>query len=54
MQVNAEIHLGKRSVLKYHLSLVQKVAYEAGRERWICVLCKKRRCDRVYAPVRGL
>lgn len=33
MQVNAEIHLGTRSVLEYLLSPVQKVAYEAGRER---------------------
>jgi hemolysin D len=33
MQVNAEIHLGTRSVLEYLLSPVQKVAYEVGRER---------------------
>jgi hemolysin D len=33
MQVNAEIHLGTRSVLEYLLSPVQKVAHEAGRER---------------------
>ena len=33
MQVNAEIHLGTRSVLEYLLSLVQKVTHEAGRER---------------------
>jgi len=33
MQVNAEIHLGTRSVLEYFLSPVQKVAHEAGRER---------------------
>ena len=33
MQVNAEIHLGTRSVLKYLLSPVQKVAHEARRER---------------------
>jgi HlyD family secretion protein len=33
MQVNAEIHLGTRSVIKYLLSPVQKVAHEAGRER---------------------
>ena len=33
MQVNAEIHLGTRSVLDYLLSPVQKVAHEAGRER---------------------
>ena len=32
-QVNAEIHLGTRSVLEYLLSPVQKVAHEAGRER---------------------
>ena len=30
---NAEIHLGTRSVLEYLLSPVQKVVYEAGRER---------------------
>jgi hemolysin D len=33
MLVNAEIHLGTRSVLEYLLSPVQKVAGEAGRER---------------------
>ena len=33
MLVNAEIHLGTRSVLEYFLSPVQNVAYEAGRER---------------------
>jgi hemolysin D len=33
MQVNAEIHLGTRSVLEYLLSPVQKVVQEAGRER---------------------
>ena len=33
MQVNAEIHLGTRSVLEYLLSPVQKVTHEAGRER---------------------
>ena len=33
MQVNAEIHLGTRSVLEYLLSPVQRVAHEAGRER---------------------
>ena len=33
MQVNAEIHLGTRSVLEYLLSPVQKIAHEAGRER---------------------
>ena len=33
MLVNAEIHLGTRSVLEYLLSPVQKVAHEAGRER---------------------
>jgi len=33
MQVNAEIHLGTRSVLEYLLSSVQNVAHEAGRER---------------------
>ena len=31
MQVNAEIHLGTRSVLEYLLSPVQKVIHEAGR-----------------------
>ena len=33
MLVNAEIHLGTRSVLEYLLSPVQKVAREAGQER---------------------
>ena len=33
MLLNAEIHLGTRSVLEYLLSPVQKVVYEAGRER---------------------
>jgi hemolysin D len=33
MQVNAEIHLGTRTVLEYLLSPVQKVAHETGRER---------------------
>ena len=33
MQVNAEIHIGTRSVLEYLLSPVQKVTHEAGRER---------------------
>lgn len=33
MQVNAEVHLGRRSVLEYLLSPIQKVASEAGRER---------------------
>jgi len=33
MQVNAEIHLGTRTVLEYLLSPLQKVAHEAGRER---------------------
>ena len=33
MLVNAEIHLGTRSVLEYLLSPVQKVMHEAGRER---------------------
>ena len=33
MQVNAEIHLGTRSVLEYLLSPVHKAAHEAGRER---------------------
>ena len=33
MLVNAEIHLGTRSVLEYLLSPVQKIAHEAGRER---------------------
>jgi HlyD family secretion protein len=32
-QVNAEIHLGTRSVLEYLLSPMQKVVHEAGRER---------------------
>jgi len=30
MQLNAEIHLSTRSVLKYLLSPVQKVAHERG------------------------
>ena len=33
MQVNAEIHLGTRSVMEYLLSPLQKVVHEAGRER---------------------
>jgi HlyD family secretion protein len=33
MLVNAEIHLGTRSVLEYLLSPIQRVAHEAGRER---------------------
>jgi len=33
MYVNAEIHIGRRSVLEYLLSPVQKIAHEAGRER---------------------
>jgi HlyD family secretion protein len=33
MLVNAEIHLGTRSVLEYLLSPIQKIASEAGRER---------------------
>ena len=33
MLVNAEIHLGTRSVIEYLLSPVQKVVHEAGRER---------------------
>ncbi len=33
MQVVAEIHLGRRSVLEYLLSPVQKAFHEAGRER---------------------
>jgi HlyD family secretion protein len=33
MVVQAEIHQGRRSVLEYLLSPVQKVAAEAGRER---------------------
>jgi HlyD family secretion protein len=33
MQVNAEIHLGTRTVLEYLLSPVQRIAHEAGRER---------------------
>jgi len=32
MQVNAEIHLGTRTVLEYLLSPLQNVAHEAGRE----------------------
>ena len=33
MQLNAEIHLGTRTVLQYLLSPVQKTLHEAGRER---------------------
>ena len=33
MLVNAEIHLGTRTVLEYLLSPVQRITYEAGRER---------------------
>jgi HlyD family secretion protein len=31
--VNAEIHLGARSVFEYLLSPIRKLAHEAGRER---------------------
>jgi HlyD family secretion protein len=33
MQVIAEIHLGRRTVLEYLLSPVHKAFHEAGRER---------------------
>jgi HlyD family secretion protein len=33
MLVTAEVHVGRRSVLEYVLSPIQKVAFEAGRER---------------------
>lgn len=33
MLVSAEIHLGRRSVLEYLLSPIQRIAHEAGRER---------------------
>ena len=33
MRVNAEIHLGTRTVLEYLLSPAQKIAHEAGRGR---------------------
>ena len=33
MLVNAEIHIGSRTVFEYLLSPVQKIAHEAGRER---------------------
>lgn len=33
MLVNAEIHLGNRSVLEYLFSPIQRIAHEAGRER---------------------
>jgi hemolysin D len=33
MQVNAEIHLGQRTVMEYLLSPVSKAWHEAGRER---------------------
>ncbi len=33
MLVNAEIHIGSRTVLEYLFSPIQKVAHEAGRER---------------------
>ena len=33
MLVNAEIHIGTRTILEYLLSPVQKIAHEAGRER---------------------
>lgn len=33
MQVSAEIHLGRRTVLEYLLSPVQKAWHEAARER---------------------
>jgi len=38
MQVNAEIHLGTRTVLEYLLSPIQRVAHEAGRERQAAAL----------------
>ena len=31
--INAEIHLGRRTVLEYLLSPIEKVAHKAGRER---------------------
>jgi HlyD family secretion protein len=33
MQVAAEIHQGRRTIMEYLLSPVQKVSAEAGRER---------------------
>jgi hypothetical protein len=33
MLVSAEIHLGRRSVLEYLLSPIQRIAHESGRER---------------------
>lgn len=33
MQVSAEIHLGRRTVMEYLLSPVRKAWHEAGRER---------------------
>jgi HlyD family secretion protein len=33
MQVVTEIHQGRRSVMEYLLSPVQKTLYESGRER---------------------
>ena len=33
MQVVAEIHQSRRTIIAYLLSTVQKVAHEAGRER---------------------
>jgi HlyD family secretion protein len=33
MLVSAEIHLGRRSVLEYLLSPIQRIGHEAGRER---------------------
>ena len=33
MQVPAEIHLGRRTVMEYLLSPVRKTWHEAGRER---------------------
>jgi HlyD family secretion protein len=33
MLVTAEVHIGRRSVLEYVLSPIQKIASEAARER---------------------
>ena len=33
MQIAAEIHQGRRTIMEYLLSPVQKVSAEAGRER---------------------
>ncbi len=44
MLVNAETHLGTRSVLEYLLSPVQKVMHEAGQQRFRLFLSGRWAC----------